>query len=296
MYSYSRLYSETEEVSSLENASLWNQQVPDFSESESQDSLGRSSEIVEGKFLHRYKYIPTNFVNIADLFLPPGPTLRWNSEMTTQLIEIRGDMDGDFSKAKYKFRLWELVATKLNQILPNVKVTAKDCDDKWRNIVATYRKNVDKIKCCGDNTIRWEYFTAMDKILQGTKELLTNEQSQNSVSDETMTNLMCSLNPVEIDIEDPRMDISCIRYGFKIKESLFRRSGALTRMATIGSSIKLLPAIRLMYLTNMSISIYIYFFSDTSSCHEEIEIEDLNETPQDCVITRNSNEGTIFFK
>ncbi len=93
--------------------------------------------------------------------------------MTSLLIKIRGDMDLDFVKAKYKFRLWEKVATKLNLLLNKVRVTAKDCDDKWRNIVATYRKNLEKLKFSCDNNIRWEYFSAMDNILKGTRELTT---------------------------------------------------------------------------------------------------------------------------
>lgn len=96
--------------------------------------------------------------------------MRWNSDLTHLLIEIRGQMDSEFEKSKYKFRLWEKVASCMNSQLTNIKVTAKDCDDKWRNIVATYRKNVDKLKCSGDK-VRWEYFDAMDDVLKGTKYL-----------------------------------------------------------------------------------------------------------------------------
>lgn len=92
--------------------------------------------------------------------------------MTSLLIQVRGDMDVEFTKTKYKFRLWERVAMKLNESLLNIKVTAKDCDDKWRNIVATYRKNIDKMKSFGDNSVRWEYFAAMDNILKGTRDLV----------------------------------------------------------------------------------------------------------------------------
>ena len=108
--------------------------------------------------------------------------------MTRQLIGIRGEMDQVFAKAKFKFPLWEQVASKVNEILVNKKVTAKDCDDKWRNIVATYRKNIDKIKCCGDNNIRWEYFPAMDNILKGTRDLqmMTSTEKYRD-ADETLT-------------------------------------------------------------------------------------------------------------
>lgn len=123
--------------------------------------------------------------------------------MTTLLIRIRGDMDREFNRAKYKFRLWEKVAAKMNSMLINVRVTAKDCDDKWRNIVATYRKNIDKIKCYGDNSVRWEYFNAMDNILKGTKDL---SDPLNENNGEQMAKLISELNhsdliKVENDVE-----------------------------------------------------------------------------------------------
>lgn len=111
--------------------------------------------------------------------------------MTSLLIQIRGDMDREFNRAKYKFRLWEKVATKLNSTLVTARVSAKDCDDKWRNIVATYRKNIDKIKTFGDNSVRWEYFNAMDNILKGTKDL---DSSNATNTDEQMSRLINELN------------------------------------------------------------------------------------------------------
>ena len=207
------LYCETEEQSASENSSLWNQQeVPDLPKFETCEPHGHLREVAPGKFPNSN---PDMYFAYSTLYFPssPGPTLRWNPEMTTQLIKVRGDMDEEFTKAKYKFRLWEQLAIKLNKILDNVKVTAKDCDDKWRNIVATYRKNIDKMKCCGDNPIRWEYFNAMDNILKGTKELLTNEHpSHDFVSDETMTNLLCSLDPIKVDVIGQPVDLISVRY------------------------------------------------------------------------------------
>lgn len=110
--------------------------------------------------------------------------MRWSSDMTHLLIEIRGEMDSEFEKARYKFRLWEKVASTMNSKLVN-KVTAKDCDDKWRNIVATYRKNIDRVKCLGDNKVRWEYFDAMDNILKGTKYL--HEDCGHSMFDHSLS-------------------------------------------------------------------------------------------------------------
>lgn len=99
------------------------------------------------------------------------PALKWSTEMTSLLIALRGSLNKEFNTVKYKFKLWELIARRMSSGIPSVKVTAKDCDDKWRNIAATYRKNIERIKYMGDFSVRWEHFTAMDEILKGTDEL-----------------------------------------------------------------------------------------------------------------------------
>lgn len=99
------------------------------------------------------------------------PVLKWSTEMTSLLIALRGNLNEEFNSSKYKFKLWELVARRMNNGMPTIKVTAKDCDDKWRNIAATYRKNIERIKYMGDVSIRWEHFAAMDEILRGTDDL-----------------------------------------------------------------------------------------------------------------------------
>lgn len=97
--------------------------------------------------------------------------------MTSLLIALRGSLNDEFNSSKYKFKLWELIARRMNSGLPSVKVTAKDCDDKWRNIAATYRKNIEKMRCMGDFNVRWEHFAAMDEILKGTDELIKKPDS-----------------------------------------------------------------------------------------------------------------------
>lgn len=99
------------------------------------------------------------------------PALKWSTEMTSLLIALRGSLNDDFNSSKYKFKLWEVIARRMSNSIPSIKVTAKDCDDKWRNIAATYRKNIERIKYMGDFSVRWEHFAAMDEILKGTDEL-----------------------------------------------------------------------------------------------------------------------------
>ncbi|XP_022162639.1 uncharacterized protein LOC111028332 [Myzus persicae] len=116
---------------------------------------------------------PWNDSLMNETYIPDSSmaALKWSTEMTSLLIALRGSLNGEFNSSKYKFKLWELIARRMNSSMPSVKVTAKDCDDKWRNIAATYRKNIERIKYMGDFSVRWEHFSAMDEILRGTDEL-----------------------------------------------------------------------------------------------------------------------------
>lgn len=121
--------------------------------------------------------------------------------MTSLLIALRGNLNDEFNSSKYKFKLWELIARRMNSGLPSVTVTAKDCDDKWRNIAATYRKNIEKMRCMGDFIVRWEHFTAMDEILKGTDELIKKPDSCIEV-DKMIDNVHKSVDSENNDTEE----------------------------------------------------------------------------------------------
>lgn len=124
------------------------------------------------------------------------PALKWSTEMTSLLIALRGSLHEKFNSSKYKFKLWELIARRMSSGMPAVKVTAKDCDDKWRNIAATYRKNIERIKYMGDFNVRWEHFAAMDEILKGTDELKKPESYTEAEKMVGSTNKFSSSNNI----------------------------------------------------------------------------------------------------
>lgn len=78
-----------------------------------------------------------------------------------------------------KKKLWEKVAEKVNCKLsesgstgPVVVVKAYECDLKWRNMLATYRKNSERAKRLGTASVHWEFFKAMHQVLGRTQEEL----------------------------------------------------------------------------------------------------------------------------
>lgn len=138
-----------------------------------------------------------SIIYIYNLILVPA--LKWSTEMTSSLIALRGSLNDEFNSSKFKFKLWELIARRMNNGMSSVNVTAKDCDDKWRNIAATYRKNIEKIKCMGDFNVRWEHFAAMDEILKGTDDL---KKSYSCINLDKMIGINNTLDDENIDAEE----------------------------------------------------------------------------------------------
>ena len=56
-------------------------------------------------------------------------------------------------------------------------VSGSECNEKWRNLQATYKRNKDKKGTSGHQAVTWEYFEVMDKVL-GTKASTKPPSSQ----------------------------------------------------------------------------------------------------------------------
>lgn len=100
----------------------------------------------------------------------------WTLQATWHLVNIRLEMDPDFDQPVCKKKkLWEMVAEKVNAKMRKseavgVLVKAYECDLKWRNMLATYRKNTERAKRHGATSIHWEFFKPMHDVLGKTRE------------------------------------------------------------------------------------------------------------------------------
>ncbi|XP_062874986.1 uncharacterized protein si:dkey-66i24.7 isoform X2 [Trichomycterus rosablanca] len=80
-------------------------------------------------------------------------------------------MDQEFDQPVCKKKkLWETVAERVTAKLraegyDDVPVKAFECDLKWRNMLATYRKNNERAKRLGAHSVHWEFFKAMHEVL-----------------------------------------------------------------------------------------------------------------------------------
>ncbi|XP_032442718.1 uncharacterized protein LOC116735165 isoform X1 [Xiphophorus hellerii] len=100
----------------------------------------------------------------------------WTLQATWHLVNTRLEMDQAFDQPVCKKKkLWEVVAEKVNAKLresgvTDITVKAYECDLKWRNMLATYRKNTDRARRLGVASIHWEFFKAMHEVLGKSRE------------------------------------------------------------------------------------------------------------------------------
>ncbi|XP_034046323.1 uncharacterized protein si:dkey-66i24.7 [Thalassophryne amazonica] len=100
----------------------------------------------------------------------------WTLQATWHLVNTRLEMDPDFDQPICKKKkLWEVVAEKVNtrlreQEATGISVKAYECDLKWRNMLATYRKNAERAKRLGACSVHWEFFKAMHEVLGKSRE------------------------------------------------------------------------------------------------------------------------------
>uniref|UniRef100_A0A3Q3X3P6 Myb/SANT-like DNA-binding domain-containing protein n=1 Tax=Mola mola TaxID=94237 RepID=A0A3Q3X3P6_MOLML len=102
----------------------------------------------------------------------------WTLQATWHLVNTRLEMDPAFDQPVCKKKkLWEMVAEKVNAKLrecgvTDVTVKAYECDLKWRNMLATYRKNSERARRLGVASVHWEFFKAMHEVLGKSREEL----------------------------------------------------------------------------------------------------------------------------
>lgn len=125
-------------------------------------------------------------------------------ERTRNLLLIKFEKEKEFScGSKHQIsNLWRDVADKIG-----FRVTGNQCNQKYRNLLWTYRTNKQRASTTGTGSqaVKWPYFEIMDSVL-GTK----------ASSNPPLNSLVCSIRGVrghqaqpedehyEEDVDDPQ--------------------------------------------------------------------------------------------
>ncbi|KAF0683860.1 Uncharacterized protein FWK35_00037379, partial [Aphis craccivora] len=100
--------------------------------------------------------------------------LKWNKSSIE--LDTRAEFDHQFYKNRNNTAIWKQIASIMNS--NGYVVVHSDVNDKFRNLMATYRANQDRTSQSGEGAISWEYFEIMknhfghkDSVLPKNKQL-----------------------------------------------------------------------------------------------------------------------------
>lgn len=102
---------------------------------------------------------------------------KWSDSSIKLLLNCRLGQEAKFNMPLCKkSKLWDQIATEMKKV-GDYNVSGNDCNNKYRNLLTTYRHNKDKrLKLTGESKITWEYFNLFDETL-GAKQSSTPSQS-----------------------------------------------------------------------------------------------------------------------
>lgn len=96
--------------------------------------------------------------------------MNWSTAEIKLLIEKRLALDDLFTDPKCKkTKYWEKISKEFAQY--GYPHSAADLQAKWKNLMVTYNRNVDKMKKSGESAITWEYFELMHAVFHRKKNV-----------------------------------------------------------------------------------------------------------------------------
>lgn len=107
---------------------------------------------------------------------------KWPVKAVELMIHHRLRLDSAFHSPKYtKNKLWDTISDHLKEAKFNFD--GKECHLKFRNMLATYKKNVEKVNIYGEECIKWKWFHAFHSVLQFKPQNAGDTQQNSSVED-----------------------------------------------------------------------------------------------------------------
>lgn len=95
---------------------------------------------------------------------------KWTVDSTRELIRLYGKYRNKFSSVNQggKHLLWEEISQQFSQL--GYQYSANACNDKWRNLKMTFKKNKQRALKYGVEHVKWFYYKEMDNILKNMTE------------------------------------------------------------------------------------------------------------------------------
>uniref|UniRef100_A0A2S2NDE6 Trihelix transcription factor GT-1 n=1 Tax=Schizaphis graminum TaxID=13262 RepID=A0A2S2NDE6_SCHGA len=101
-------------------------------------------------------------------------TKTWTAKAIKLLIANRGDLEYEFNSNKKNHKIWEKISNILKE--NGITMSGQNCNTKFRNLMATFRDNVQRANKSGEGAINWEYYVLMKQYF-GKKDSVTPNQN-----------------------------------------------------------------------------------------------------------------------
>lgn len=98
----------------------------------------------------------------------------WTTKAIKLLIVNIGDLEQEFNSNKKNHKIWEKISNILRE--NGIAVSGPNCNTKFRNLMATFRDNVQRANKSGEGAINWEYYVLMKQYF-GKKDSVTPNKS-----------------------------------------------------------------------------------------------------------------------
>lgn len=110
----------------------------------------------------------------------------WGHEQTLQLLKLRLHRDDDFYKPRTRKReIWIEIAKEFNT-KGYIHMEAHQLEKKYNNLKGTYLKNLQRKFEGKSNSITWEYFNMMDRVLGPRESTHLTRVGQYNIEEVTM--------------------------------------------------------------------------------------------------------------
>lgn len=134
---------------------------------------------------------------------------KWSTSATQLLVCKRLEYEEKFtSGTSSKKTLWNKISTAMKA--SGYNFDGDLCDNKFRGILATYKRNIRKRKSTGESKIVWPYFEAMDEVY-GSKNSINVPKERLLSSGSSSTTISPSSSPSPIssaDVEDAQLALA----------------------------------------------------------------------------------------
>ncbi|KAJ4431995.1 hypothetical protein ANN_20607 [Periplaneta americana] len=108
---------------------------------------------------------------------PPVASTTWTTTATHLLITERLQLEAELKKPQYKGKLWSRIAVTLKD--KGHTYSSSECDSKWRNLMGTYRMNLDKRSKSGSGCEHSSYHVSFDLPCHISISILLSPQQRN---------------------------------------------------------------------------------------------------------------------